>query len=202
MTTSLTDGYNRIFTEICMPIVVVPHDPDWLKQAADESAQISAALGDNIRAIHHIGSTAIPEIFAKPILDLLLVVNSITTLDQDTQIMEGLGYEAKGEYGIPGRRYFRKSNEKGTRTHHVHSFENDSEQVHRHLIFRDYMIGNPDAAKAYGKLKVELASAHPDDIEAYMDGKDLFIKEHLALAEVWSANQIRSMDAAGNPAFG
>lgn len=103
-------------------------------------------------------------------------------LDSKRSAMEQLGYEAMGEFGIPGRRYFRKDDASGIRTHHVHAFQSGSPEIERHLVFRDYMIAHPEAAQAYSLLKQRLAQEYPGDKEAYMDGKDPFIKEHLAQA--------------------
>ena len=160
-----------------MRISMVPHDPRWPKLFRQESDQLRAALGDTAAAVHHIGSTAIPTIYAKPIIDLLLVVQDLTALDDKQPLMEALGYEALGEFGIPGRRYFRRDNEFGDRTHQVHAFENGSPQIQRHLAFRDYLLAHPDVAQNYSDLKRKLAAKYPSDIEAYMDGKDDFIQE-------------------------
>ncbi len=91
--------------------------------------------------------------------------------------MEALGYEARGEYGIAGRRFFRRDDKHGDRTHQVHAFEDGSPQIARHLAFRDYMIAHPETAQEYSDLKRELVAQHPNDIEAYMDGKNEFIQE-------------------------
>jgi GrpB-like predicted nucleotidyltransferase (UPF0157 family) len=139
--------------------------------------------------LHHIGSTAIPGIRAKPIIDLLLEVTDVAELDGRASDMEELGYEGKGEFGIPGRRYFRKDNASGVRTHHVHAFQAGSPEVERHLAFRDYMIAHPAAAQAYSELKQELAREHPDDIGAYVAGKDPFIKEHQPRAIAWRSSR-------------
>ncbi len=120
---------------------------------------------------------AIPTIYVKPVIDLLLVVRDIAALDGKQTLMETLRYEALGEFGIPGRRYFRRDNEDGDRTHQVHAFEDGSPQITRHLAFRDSLINNPDAAQEYSDLKRGLAAKHPEDIEAYMDGKDEFIRK-------------------------
>ncbi len=160
-----------------MKIYMVPHDPQWRQQFQHETERITAALENNAVAVHHVGSTAIPTIYAKPIIDLLLVVQDLAALDEKQPLMEAMGYEALGEFGIPGRRYFRRDNERGDRTHQVHAFEKGSPQIERHLAFRDYMIDNPDVAQEYSNLKRELAAKYPDDSEAYMDGKDEFIKE-------------------------
>ena len=166
-------------------IVVVPYDPAWQGEFETESKRILHALGNNVVSVHHIGSTAIPGIFAKPIIDILLEVNDLVRLDDETGAMQELGYEAMGEFGIPGRRYFRKSDRSGVRTHHVHAFQTGSPEIERHLAFRDYMIAHPTAARAYGALKRELARAYPHDRQAYVDGKDEFVKEHEAKALSW-----------------
>jgi GrpB-like predicted nucleotidyltransferase (UPF0157 family) len=158
-------------------VEVVPHDPRWRDSFEAESRQIAAALGENVVAIHHIGSTAVPGIHAKPIVDLLVEVKDLAGLDGRSAAMESLGYEVMGEYGIPGRRYFRKDNQEGIRTHHVHAFEAGSAEVERHLAFRDYMIAHPADAQRYGELKRKLAQEHPQSADAYMDGKDGFIQE-------------------------
>ena len=160
-----------------MRVLMESYDPDWTRQFAREAALILSVLGGTAIDVHHIGSTAIPGIYAKPVLDLLLVVQSVDTLDNKQSAIEALGYEARGEYGIPGRRFYRRDNADGDRTHQVHAFETGSPQIARHLAFRDYIIAHPDAAEAYSDLKRELAAKHPNDIEAYMDGKDAFIQE-------------------------
>ncbi len=160
-----------------MKIKMVSHDPQWRQQFQQEAEQIAFALGDIIVTVHHIGSTAIPNIYAKPILDILLVVHDLTALDGKQPLLVALGYEAHGEFGIPGRRYFRRDNAFGDRTHQIHAFAQGSPQIARHLAFRDYILNNPDTAQAYSDLKRELAAKYPNDSEAYMDGKDEFIQE-------------------------
>ncbi len=156
---------------------VVAHDPNWRGEFETEAGRIAAALGDVLIAIHHIGSTAIAGIYAKPVIDILVEVRDISQVDELSLEMTRFGYEALGEFGIPGRRYFRKDNQSGVRTHQIHIFETRSEQVRRHLAFRDFMNAHPDEAEKYSDLKRKLAKEHPQDMEAYMDGKDEFIKE-------------------------
>jgi GrpB-like predicted nucleotidyltransferase (UPF0157 family) len=168
-----------------MRVRVVPPDPTWKARFAAEADLIRSALGDFPATIHHIGSTAIPGIYAKPVIDILLEVADVTALDTRATGLIELGYEAMGEYGIPGRRYFRKNSTAGVRTFLIHAFERDRNGHERHLAFRDYMIAHPSLARTYSDLKRKLADAHPDDIEGYMDGKDAFIKEHEALAIRW-----------------
>lgn len=161
---------------------VVPPHPSWVAQFRDEAKRIRGAFGEQRIEIHHIGSTAINGIHAKPIVDILLTVEHLSVVDHGTSAMQALGYEALGEFGIPGRRYFRKNDSNGTRTHHVHSFVHDSDAAKRHLAFRDYMNAHPNIAQAYSSLKQRLAREFPSDMEAYMDGKNKFIKHHETLA--------------------
>jgi len=170
-------------------VEVVPHDPRWRDAFEAEAKHVAAALGENVVAIHHIGSTAIPNIYAKPVVDLLVEVGDITEVDGRSSAMESLGYEVLGEYGIPGRRYFRKDNREGIRTHHIHAFEAGAAEVGRHLAFRDYMRAHPVDAQRYSELKRSLAEEHPQSFDGYMDGKDGFIKEMDRRAAQWCASQ-------------
>ena len=124
-------------------VEVIFHNPQWRDAFEAEAKHVAAALGENVVAIHHIGSTAIPNIYAKPVIDLLVEVRDITEVDGQSSAMESLGYEVMGEYGIHGRRYFRKDNQEGIRTHQIHAFESGSAEAERHLAFRDYMIAHP-----------------------------------------------------------
>ena len=170
-------------------VEVVPHNPGWRDAFEAEAKHVAAALGENVVTIHHIGSTAIPDIYAKPVLDLLVEVRDITEVDGQSSAMESLGYEVMGEYGIPGRRYFRKDNQEGVRTHNFHAFEAGSAEVERHLAFRDYMIVHPVDAQRYSELKRGLADEHPQSMDGYMDGKDGFIKEMDRRAARWRTSQ-------------
>jgi GrpB-like predicted nucleotidyltransferase (UPF0157 family) len=158
-------------------VEVVPHDPQWRSIFHIESQYIANALGENAIAIHHIGSTSIETIHAKPIIDILVEVQDLREVDDRGLAMESLGYEVMGEFGIEDRRFFRKDNHEGIRTHHIHIFEVNSAQVKRHLAFRDYMITHPEAAQEYSNLKQKLAIKYPNDIAEYQSGKAEFIKE-------------------------
>ncbi|WP_309732581.1 GrpB family protein [Chamaesiphon sp. OTE_75_metabat_556] len=158
-------------------VEVVPHNRHWQSLFTDESQQLSIACGDNAIAIHHIGSTAIETIYAKPIIDILIEVKDLNKVDDRNMAIESLGYIAMGEFGIPCRRFFRKDDNSGIRTHHIHTFEVGLPQIARHLAFRDYLRSHPEAAQQYSQLKQKLAQQYPADIEGYMDGKAEFIKE-------------------------
>ena len=93
-----------------MTVELVPHNSRWGQEFAREALALRQALGNTVLAIHHIGSTAIPEILAKPVIDILYVVPGLAAVDAAAPRMQALGYLAKGEYGIEGRRYFQKKN--------------------------------------------------------------------------------------------
>ncbi|PSN15176.1 hypothetical protein C7293_08435 [filamentous cyanobacterium CCT1] len=166
-------------------VQVHPPNPQWGKDFAAEAAQIALALGDNVVQIYHIGSTAIPNIYAKPVIDLLVEVNDIDQMDGRNSAMMSLGYEVMGEFGLPGRRYFRKDNAEGDRTRHVHTFQTGSFEIIRHLTFRDFMIAHPNCAQQYSDLKRALAAEYAEDIDGYMDGKDSFVKAMERRALQW-----------------
>lgn len=166
-------------------VQVIPHDPNWHSLFETESKQVTIALGENVMKIHHIGSTSISSIYAKPIIDILVEVNSILKVDQNNSQMRSLGYQCMGEFGIQNRRFFLKDNLDEIRTHHIHVFEVDSPQVKRHLTFRDYLNNHLEDAELYSSLKRSLAEQYPNDIESYMDGKHDFIQEIDRKAAKW-----------------
>ena len=116
-------------------IEVVPYDPEWPTRFREAAQQIKVALGDNCIEIHHIGSTSVVGLSAKPVIDMLPVVHDIMQVDQANRMMASHGYNALGEYGIPFRRYFQKGN--NMRTHQAHVFEIGNPEIERHLKFRD-----------------------------------------------------------------
>ena len=170
-------------------VEVVPHNPNWRVLFEIEANQIAIALAKNVTAIHHIGSTSIETIYAKPIIDILVTVKLISKVDNHNSQMQSLGYQYMGEFGIRGRRFFLKDNMAKVRTHHVHVFETDSPQVKRHLAFRDYLNAHLEQAQAYSILKQSLVEKYPHDIEQYMDGKDGFIQEIDRKAAEWQKRQ-------------
>ncbi len=166
-----------------MKIEVVPHNPLWFGKFEIERAAIAIALGDILVQAYHIGSTAVEGLPAKPIIDIILEVRSLADLDEATPQLERMGYEAMGEFGIPGRRYFRKGG--FHRTHHVHAFEAGDPHVVRHLAFRDYLKAHPEVRQAYGELKIRLAAQCDGSWDGYCVGKDAFVKHHEAQALKW-----------------
>lgn len=155
-------------------IVLENYNKKWKALYLEEICLIKEFLSGELISNHHIGSTAIPEIKAKPVIDILLEVKSIQKLDDYNSYFENISYEVKGEYGIKGRRFFQKGGDE--RTHHVHIFEKGNPEIIRHIRFRDYMINNKQKALEYEKLKVELCQKYLNDPESYSNGKSEFIR--------------------------
>ncbi len=148
---------------------------DWSQEFNQEAKLLKETLGDIKINIHHIGSTAIPGIYAKPIIDMILEVADINKLDRFNKKFEALGYVPKGEYGIAGRRYFQKGGD--LRTHHIHAFAIGNEEIARHVRFRDYLRANKAKANEYESLKLSLAKKFKHDPEKYWEGKNDLIKQ-------------------------
>ena len=169
-------------------VEIVPYDPNWPDKYNAEMVLIAGALGSNLAAAHHIGSTAVPGLAAKPTIDILLVVDSLDALDASNEKMSDLGYQAKGEHGIPGRRYFQKL-DGDVHLFHIHAFNPGHPDVDNHLNFRDYLIAHPKTAQAYQHLKRDLAKRYRHQPAAYTAGKDTFIWEVNQQAAAWRSVQ-------------
>ena len=156
-------------------VEVLPYDPSWPSAFEEEVARLRDPLGEILVAIHHIGSTSIPSLAAKPIIDILLVDRDHGQLDARKESMIALGYEPKGEYGIPGRRYFRKCRG-DVHLFHIHAFEFGHPEIARHLNFRDYLRDHPREAQAYQDLKQRLAELFPNEPNLYNSGKTDLIR--------------------------
>lgn len=156
-------------------VTLAPHDPDWIRVAAEEGARIGKALGDSLVAVHHIGSTAIPGIAAKPTIDLMPALRPGADIDACRGPMEALGYLWRGEFGIAGRRYCVLERD-GRRLFHVHIFPAGHANIATQLAFRDYLRAHPEEALAYEAIKREAAAAHPDNSLKYNDYKSAWIR--------------------------
>jgi len=155
----------------------VPHSPQWTSSAAAESARLTRAIRDTLLTVHHIGSTAIPGICAKPILDLIPVFTRIESADSARPILEQLGYAFWGEYGLLGRRYCTFDDPvTKRRTIQLHCYAAGNPEITRHLAFRDYLLAHPDIAQAYAAEKRRCQSLHPLDSHAYSDCKGEWIQ--------------------------
>lgn len=157
-------------------ITVLDYDARWPQDYERERARLADILKDNGLAMYHIGSTAVPGLAAKPIIDIMAVVRSLEQVDAVAEQFSAIGYEYLGEFGIAGRRYLRKGGDE--RTHQVHIFQaEDWQNISRHLAFRDYMRSHEKERAAYAQLKKNLARQFPYDIDGYCDGKEQFVRE-------------------------
>jgi GrpB-like predicted nucleotidyltransferase (UPF0157 family) len=175
-------------------VEVVPYDPIWPDVYRVEMAQISVIVGANLVSVHHIGSTAVPGLAAKPTIDMLLVVRDVKRLDTCNNKMSGLGYHPKGENGIPGRRYFQKLDGE-VHLVHIHAFETGHPEITRYINFRDYLFEHPETAQAYQDLKQQLAESYKFAPAQYTSGKDAFIRAVDQRAAAWRAETIKEHSA-------
>lgn len=165
-------------------IVVKEYNANYPLKFEEEKKLIIPILKENLVEIFHIGSTAVPGLKSKPIIDIMISVNSLEKVDKKQREFENIGYEYLGEFGIKGRRYLRKGGDE--RTHQIHIFhKDDKNNLIRHLAVRDYLIAHKDIANEYGELKEKLALSYPYDIDGYCDGKEEFVRQLERNALIW-----------------
>lgn len=177
-------------------VELLEHNPEWAEMARQEAARFTAALGGDARllTVHHIGSTSIPGIVAKGVIDLMPEVTSVEWLDEMQSRLEAAGYQFWGEYGLPGRRFCPRNGEDGWRCANLHCYTSGAPELIRHLAFRDYLRAFPDKAREYETMKQACAARHPEDAHAYTDCKDEWIQATQILALAWweAQSQVRS----------
>jgi GrpB-like predicted nucleotidyltransferase (UPF0157 family) len=164
-------------------IEVVSYDPRWVRLFESEKVLLAKTIGQNALKIEHIGSTSVVGLSAKPVIDILIEVTSLTELDKANKTIETLGYLVKGENGITGRRYFQKGGIQ--HSHHVHAFQTDDIHLLRHRAFKEYLIAHPIALIAYDNVKRMAVSQSDNNIHTYMALKNNFIQKHEKLALSW-----------------
>lgn len=163
---------------------VVVYDIKWPLLYETEKQRISAILKNDLVAIHHIGSTSVPSMLAKPVIDIMVLVNDIYLLDNYKTELESMGYHWMGEYGIPGRRYlWRVGNDKID--FHLQCFHHDHIAATNNLVFRDFLISHPEKAIEYSKAKNLASKKFPDDAHAYWYEKKSTVDQLLEEALAW-----------------
>jgi GrpB-like predicted nucleotidyltransferase (UPF0157 family) len=165
-----TPGFGRTY-----PIVLEPSDPVWPERFEREAAMIRKALGEVAVRIDHIGSTAVPGLAAKPVVDIQVSVPSLRPVEPYGGPLERLGYRHHSD-DWPEHEFFSRE-EDGRRAFQIHVCEMGSEWERRHLAFRDHLRANPRDAARYEEVKRKAAARHPMDINAYLDQKDQVIRE-------------------------
>jgi len=168
-------------------VVIVDYNPAWPKMYEQEKARIQEAISEYLVDIQHVGSTSIPGLGAKPIIDILPVIRDVALVKHCVQPLALLDYAYFGEHGIPHRYYFRKPADITTqpRTFHLHVLEKGHDQWRMMLLFRDYLRSHPKTAQQYDALKRELATKFGSDRVGYTDAKESFVKSilHAAIVE-------------------
>ena len=167
------------------PIVIAEHDPAWATLFEEEKARLLEAIGEWAATIEHVGSTAVPGLAAKPVIDIGVALRSFEDALLCITPLVTLGYRCMGAFGIPGRIFFRKLTDRPApgqtlngvaRTNQIHMYERGHWEDVAHILFRDYLRAHPETAREYERLKRDLAARHGGDVEAYADAKSAFVR--------------------------
>jgi len=174
-------------------VVLKEHNPKWTVAFEQEKTVLEGALKIDSLTLVHCGSTSIPGIYAKPILDILGGVDSIGVIDSQQSTFEHLGYECKGEYGIAGRRYCTLYSEDKVTTYvHLHIFEKSHYEFYKHWVFANYLRSSEAAAKEYENLKLSLANEKKLERSQYSAAKNEVIQKLQKEAETkWPFGKIK-----------
>lgn len=148
-------------------VIICDHDPRWMDDFHSEAARILDVMGPLALHIQHVGSTAVPGLAAKPVIDILVAVEDLQQREKFVRLLDPLGY-TNVPHDDPGRLFFRKGM---PRTHHLHLVKERSWDYWKHVMFRDYLIDHPSAAEEYECLKRLLVSKHSTERERYVEGK-------------------------------
>jgi GrpB-like predicted nucleotidyltransferase (UPF0157 family) len=170
------------------PVEIADYDPGWPAAFAALRDQIAAALGPLAQRIEHVGSTAVPGLPAKPVIDLDVVIATLADLPEVISRLATLGYWHEGDLGITGREAF-ASPAAATPARHLYVCTADSRELARHIAFRDYLRTHPGQARTYAKLKRSLAAQFRSDRDAYSRSKAAFVEQALAAAAHTRKNQ-------------
>ena len=158
-------------------VKVLPYDESWKTAFEEIKREIADVLGDLIIGIEHVGSTSVEGLSAKPCIDLDVVIKDYSVFDVVVRKLESIGYIHEGNWGIQDREAFKYSDKPYLMQHHLYVCPQYSEELHRHITFRDFLRSNPEATKKYGTVKEEAARLFPNDIEKYIEYKTPCIQE-------------------------
>ena len=160
---------------------LTPYQAKWKELYEEEAARLRTALGKKMLRLEHVGSTAVDGMEAKPLIDMIAAVGNLEEARSLVPVLEGLGYEHRGDGSVEGRIFFAKG-PRDRRTHHLSLTETRSDHWQRSLLFRDYLRAHPEVAIEYRKLKQKLAREYREDRESYTAGKNRFIEQVLRSA--------------------
>lgn len=156
---------------------VLPYDAAWKNAFEDIKREIEVAMRDLYVAIEHVGSTSVEGMSAKPCIDIDVVINDDVPLDEVIDRLARIGYVHEGDLGIRGREAFRYESKPHLMTHHLYVCPQSSEELRRHIMFRDFLRSNADARKRYSEVKEAAAERFFDDIDGYIEYKSHCIEE-------------------------
>jgi GrpB-like predicted nucleotidyltransferase (UPF0157 family) len=146
-------------------VMVLPYDRAWKTAFEKIKEELDQAIGDLILGIEHVGSTSVEGMSAKPCIDIDVIIQDYSVFDAVVSRLEAIGYLHEGDLGIKDREAFQYSNKPHLQTHHLYVCPQYSEELHRHITFRDFLRSHPEAAKTYSSVKETAAQLFPEDIE-------------------------------------
>ena len=158
-------------------VVVLPYDRIWKSDFEEIKREIEGAIGDLMIGIEHVGSTSVEGMSAKPVIDIDVIIKDYAVFDAVVRRLEAIGYVHEGNLGIKDREAFKYSNKPHLQQHHLYVCPQQSEELHRHIAFRDFLTKNPEAVKKYSAVKEKAAQLFPDNIEKYIAYKSPCIEE-------------------------
>ena len=158
-------------------VVVLPYDPKWKQDFLNIKKELDEALGQLALGIEHVGSTSVPGLSAKPIIDIDVVIDDYSVMEQVICALEKIGYHHEGNLGIEGREAFKYEGKEHLRKHHLYVCPKDSGELNRHIAFRDYLRAHSEAVREYGRIKEEGARLFPFDIDRYIEYKSPCIEK-------------------------
>lgn len=157
-------------------VVVLPYDKVWALNFTKIKDELQIALRDLSLAIEHVGSTSVPGLSAKPIIDIDVVIRDYSLFDDVVATLGRIGYRHEGDQDIIGREAFNYDGKAHLQKHHLYVCPQDSPELKRHITFRDYLLSHPEAVREYGRIKAEGAALYPYDIDKYIEHKSPFIE--------------------------
>ena len=158
-------------------VIVSPYDEAWKSDFEKIKNELENALGDCILGIEHVGSTSVEGLSAKPCIDIDVIIKDYSVFEAVVDRLSAIGYVHEGDLGIPKREAFKYSEKPHLKKHHLYVCPQDSEELRRHITFRDFLRSNPEAVRKYGQTKEMAAKLFPNDIDGYIRYKSPCIEE-------------------------
>ena len=158
-------------------IIVLPYDTSWESAFEAIKAEIEKVLGNLTIGIEHVGSTSVEGMSAKPCIDLDVIIRDYSVFNDVRDKLAAIGYIHEGDLGIKGREAFKYADKPHLMQHHLYVCPGDSEELHRHIAFRDFLRNSPESVVKYSKIKETAARLFPNDIDKYIEYKSPCIEE-------------------------